>query len=55
MCVYRCPYQKGSYRIKVKLKGLCHGNPVHFVLFCQLLALKVRDSRQTNMSSEHYF
>ena len=21
------------------LKGLCHGSPVHFVYFCQLLAL----------------
>ena len=24
---------------KACLKGLCHGSPVHFVLFCQLLAL----------------
>ena len=23
----------------IHLKGLCHGSPVHFVLFCQLLAL----------------
>ena len=33
-----------------KLKGLSHGSPVHFVLFCQLLALSRygTESRQRN-------
>ena len=48
---------------RFSLKGLCHGSPVQFVVFCQLLVLngyglkvsKVRDPGQINMSPEHYF
>ena len=30
---------KFGREISHDLKGLCHGSPVHFVYFCQLLAL----------------
>ena len=34
----------------ITLKGLCHGSPPHFVLFCQLIALNRygTESRQRN-------
>ena len=32
--------QKACMLVTAKIfKGLCHGSPVHFVLFCELLAL----------------
>ena len=32
-------YCRRSFAKRLSLKGLCHGSPVHFVLFSQLLAL----------------
>ena len=33
------PHQNGFRKGFSTLKELCHGSPVHFVKFCQLLAL----------------
>ena len=34
-----CAACLAMHKVYTLLKGLCHGSPVHFVLFCQLLAL----------------